>query len=198
MNAFIKKGISLFLFIVFFQAMTGLIPAQDQDLLSKLGRQQNFTSKRISSYDRSGGNRDRLTIKPGKTAVLAEIKGPAAIHHIWVTISAEPFYGRKIILRIYWDGEENPSVETPIGDFFGVGHGLNRNFSSLPINCSSQGRARNCYWYMPFRESALITATNEGTGAVGAFYYYIDYRELPELSADTPYFHAQYHQREMT
>lgn len=194
MNAFIKKGISLFLFIVFFQAMTALIPAQNQDLLSKLGQQQNFTSKRISSYDRSGGNRDRLAIEPGKTVVLAEIKGPAAIHHIWVTISAEPFYGRKIILRMYWDGEESPSVESPIGDFFGVGHGLNRNFSSLPINCSSQGRARNCYWYMPFRESALITATNEGTGTVGAFYYYIDYRELPELPADTPYFHAQYHQ----
>ncbi len=194
MNAFIKRGISLFLFIFFFQAMTGLIPAQNQDLLSKLGQQQNFTSKRISSYDRSGGNSDRLAIEPGQTAVLAEIKGPAAIHHIWVTISAEPFYGRKIILRMYWDEEENPSVEAPIGDFFGVGHGLNRNFSSLPINCSSQGRARNCYWYMPFRGSALITATNEGTRTVGAFYYYIDYRELPELSADTPYFHAQYHQ----
>jgi hypothetical protein len=194
MKTFIKKGTSLLIFIFLFQAMAGLIPAQNQDLLSKLGQQQNFTSKRVSSYDRSGGNRDRLTIEPGKTAVLAEIKGPAAIHHIWVTISAEPFYGRKIILRMYWDGEENPSVEAPIGDFFGVGHGLNRNFSSLPINCSSQGRARNCYWYMPFRESALITATNEGTGTVGAFYYYIDYRELPELPADTPYFHAQYHQ----
>ena len=194
MKTFIKKGTSLLIFIFLFQAMAGMIPAQNQDLLSKLGQQQNFTSKRVSSYDRSGGNRDRLTIEPGKTAVLAEIKGPAAIHHIWVTISAEPFYGRKIILRMYWDGEENPSVEAPIGDFFGVGHGLNRNFSSLPINCSSQGRARNCYWYMPFRESALITATNEGTGTVGAFYYYIDYRELPELPADTPYFHAQYHQ----
>jgi len=193
-NAFIKRGISLFLFIFFFQAMTGLIPAQNQDLLTKLGQRQNFTSKRISSYDRSGGNNDRLAIEPGQTAVLAEIKGPAAIHHIWVTISAEPFYGRKIILRMYWDEEENPSVEAPIGDFFGVGHGLNRNFSSLPINCSSQGRARNCYWYMPFRGSALITATNEGTRTVGAFYYYIDYRELPELPADTPYFHAQYHQ----
>ncbi|MDH5467824.1 MAG: DUF2961 domain-containing protein, partial [Candidatus Aminicenantes bacterium] len=116
MNAFIKKGISLFLSIFFFQAMTGLIPAQNQDLLSNLGRQQNFTSKRISSYDRTGGNSDRLTIEPGKTAVLAEIKGPAAIHHIWVTISAEPFYGRKIILRMYWDEEEGPSVEAPIGD----------------------------------------------------------------------------------
>ncbi len=194
MNIFLKRGISLFILSVFLLSAASPIPSQVQDLLSQLGQHQNYTSKRISSYDRTGGNRDRLSIEPGKTAVLAEINGPAAIHHIWVTISAEPFYGRKIILRLYWDGEASPSVEAPIGDFFGVGHGLNRNFSSLPINCSSQGRARNCYWFMPFRKSARITATNEGTRTVGAFYYYIDYRELPGLSPDTPYFHAQYRQ----
>ena len=192
MNASSKKGISLSVFFVCLLAVSGSIPVGPQDSLSQLGRHQNYISKRISSYDRTGGNNDRLSIEPGKTAVLAEIKGPAAIHHIWVTISAEPFYGRKIILRMFWDDEKSPSVETPIGDFFGVGHGLNRNFSSLPINCSSQGRARNCYWYMPFRKSARITVTNEGTRTVGAFYYYIDYRELAELRPDTPYFHAQY------
>lgn len=194
MKSFLKTGIFLLFFLFSLQMITGFIPAENQDLLSQLGRHQNYTSKRISSYDRTGGNNDRLSIEPGKTAVLAEIKGPAAIHHIWVTISAEPFYGRKIILRMYWDGEESPSVEVPIGDFFGVGHGLNRNFSSLPITCSSNGRARNCYWYMPFQKSARITATNEGTRTVGAFYYYIDYRELPDLPSDTPCFHAQYRQ----
>jgi hypothetical protein len=194
MKSFLKTGIFLLFFFLTLQMITGFIPAENQDLLSQLGQQQNYRSRRISSYDRTGGNNDRLSIEPGKTAVLAEIKGPAAIHHIWVTISAEPFYGRKIILRMYWDGEESASVEAPIGDFFGVGHGLNRNFSSLPINCSSNGRARNCYWYMPFQKSARITATNEGTRTVGAFYYYIDYRELPELPADTPCFHAQYRQ----
>lgn len=191
MKSLLKMGIFIPLFL---QMSAGLTPAENQDLLSQLGRHQNYRSRRISSYDRTGGNNDRLSIEPGKTAVLAEIKGPAAIHHIWVTISAEPFYGRKIILRMYWEGEESPSVEVPIGDFFGVGHGLNRNFSSLPINCSSNGRARNCYWYMPFQKSARVTATNEGTRTVGAFYYYIDYRELPELPADTPCFHAQYRQ----
>ena len=165
-----------------------------QDLLRNLGQKQDFRSRRISSYDRSGGNRDSIVIEPGKTAVLAEIEGPGAIHHIWTTIAAEPFYGRKIVLRIYWDGEKSPSVEAPIGDFFGVGHGLNRNFASLPITCSSEGRARNCYWYMPFRRSCRITAENEGTRAVDAFYYYIDYRELPGLPADAAYFHAQYRQ----
>ena len=165
-----------------------------QDLLRNLGQKQDFRSRRISSYDRSGGNRDSIVIEPGKTAVLAEIEGPGAIHHIWTTIAAEPFYGRKIVLRIYWDGEKSPSVEAPIGDFFGVGHGLNRNFASLPITCSSEGRARNCYWYMPFRRSCRITVKNEGTRAVDAFYYYVDYRELPGLPADASYFHAQYRQ----
>lgn len=169
-------------------------PFGAQDWLQNLGRHQDFTSRRISSFDRTEGNNDRMNIPPGETVTLAEIKGPGAIHHIWVTISAEPFYGRKIVLRMYWDGEDSPSVEAPIGDFFGVGHGLNRNFSSIPISCSSEGRARNCYWHMPFRRSARITATNEGTQAVDAFYYYIDYRELFELPQDTPYFHAQYHQ----
>jgi hypothetical protein len=165
-----------------------------QDLLKGLARTQDYRSRRISSYDRSGGNQDSIAIEPGRTAVLAEIKGPGAIHHIWTTIAAEPFYGRKIVLRIYWDDEKSPSVEAPIGDFFGVGHGLNRNFSSLPITCSSEGRARNCYWYMPFRRSCRITAKNEGAQAVDAFYYYVDYRELAEVPADAAYFHAQYRQ----
>ncbi len=165
-----------------------------QDILGKLGEKQNYRSKRVSSYDRSGGNNDSIAIDPGKTAVIADIKGPAAIHHMWVTIAAEAFYGRKIVLRIYWDGEDVPSVEAPIGDFFGVGHGLDRNLSSLPIACSSEGRARNCYWYMPFRWSCRVTVTNEGTRPVDAFYYYVDYRELDDLRPDAPYFHAQYRQ----
>ncbi len=184
------KGI---LYVSIFVAC-GLLAEAGQDVLSRLGEPQDFISKRVSSFDRTGGNRDSLAIDPGKTAVLADIPGPAAIHHIWVTISAESFYGRKIILRIYWDGEDVPSIEAPIGDFFGVGHGLNRNFTSLPINCSSAGRARNCFWYMPFRRSCRITATNEGRRPVAAFYYYVDYRELGRLPPDTPYFHAQYRQ----
>jgi hypothetical protein len=175
-------------------ALYSLSALAGQDSLDKLGEKQSYRSKRISSYDRTGGNRDSISIEPGKTAVLAELKGPAAIHHIWVTIAGEAFYGRKIVLRVYWDGEDVPSVEAPIGDFFGVGHGLNRNLSSLPIACSSEGRARNCYWYMPFRWSCRITATNEGTKPVDAFYYYIDYRELDGLRPDAPYFHAQYRQ----
>jgi hypothetical protein len=165
-----------------------------QDILGKLAQPQSYVSKRVSSFDRTGGNKDSLTIKPGETVPLADLTGPGAIHHIWVTISAEAFYSRKIVLRMYWDGETVPSVEAPIGDFFGVGHGLDRNVSSLPIANSSEGRARNAYWLMPFRKSARVTVTNEGTREVPAFYYYIDYRQQDWMASDAPYFHAQYRQ----
>ena len=88
MNIISKRGMSLLVFFVFLLSAASPIPAQVQDLLKQLGQHQNYTSKRISSFDRTGGNNDRLSIEPGKTAVLAEINGPAAIHHIWVTISA--------------------------------------------------------------------------------------------------------------
>ncbi|MDI6845596.1 MAG: DUF2961 domain-containing protein [Candidatus Saccharicenans sp.] len=188
----IKLTATIFSLIVLAAIVISL--AYSQNILSSLGEKQNFRSRRISSFDPTGGNRDAISIPPGQTAVLAEIKGPAAIHHIWFTISAEPFYGRKLVLRIYWDGEDTPSVEVPVGDFFAVGHGLNRNLFSIPVVRSSEGRSLNCYWYMPFRWSARITVTNEGTRPVGSFYYYIDYRELQDIKPDVPYFHAHYRQ----
>ncbi|HPA48001.1 MAG TPA: DUF2961 domain-containing protein, partial [bacterium] len=153
-----------------------------------------FESHRISSYDRTGGNADRLAIQPGETRILAEIQGPGAITHIWNTIDAEPYYSRMLVLRFYWDDRKVPSVEVPLGDFFGVGHGMNRPFQSLPVCVSSDGRARNCYWYMPFRKSAKITVTHEGTSPCRAFYYYIDYQTMNSLPDDILYFHAQYRQ----
>ncbi len=172
----------------------GSASAPGQDLLRSLAKPQDFKAERVSSYDRTGGNKDSLTLKPGETVVLADLKGPGAIDHIWVTVAAEPFYGRKIVLRMFWDGESAASVEAPLSDFFGVGHGLDRNLSSWPIADASDGRARNCYWYMPFARSARLTATNEGSEAVDAFYYYVDYRRLEALPGETPYFHAQYRQ----
>ncbi|MGB9836487.1 MAG: DUF2961 domain-containing protein, partial [Candidatus Saccharicenans sp.] len=160
-----RQFLAVLILLVSFLTTFSLLEAQN--FLSGLEEKQNYRSKRISSYDPTGGNRDALTIAPGQTALLAEIKGPAAIHHMWMTVAGEPFYGRKLVLRIYWDGEDSPSVEAPLGDFFGVGHGLNRNLISLPIVRSSEGRALNCYWYMPFRWSARITITNEGTRPVG-------------------------------
>ncbi|HEK85376.1 MAG: glycoside hydrolase family 172 protein [Candidatus Saccharicenans sp.] len=187
-----KKFFFLILIIVAIITLISLV--RSQNILSSLGEKQNYRGKRISSFDPTGGNHDFITILPGQTAVLAEIKGPAAIDHLWMTIAGEAFYGRKIVLRIYWDGEDTPSVEAPIGDFFAVGHGLQRSLTSIPIIRSSEGRALNCYWYMPFRWSAKITVTNEGSRPVSSFYYQIDYRQLEDIRPDAPYFHAQYHQ----
>ncbi len=171
------------------------LSSQTRDnLLNNLIQKQDYVSGRVSSFDRGGGNADAMPIGAGETKTIAEIQGPGIIHHIWVTINAEEFYGKKIVLRMYWDDEKEPSVEAPIGDFFGVGHGLNRNYASLPFVCTSEGRARNCYWLMPFNKSARIEVTNEGSSRVNAFYYYVDYRQVEELPADTRYFHAQYHQ----
>ena len=97
-------------------------------------------------------------------------------------------------LRIYWDGETNASVECPLGDFFGVGLGLDIPFQSLPVRVTANGKGRNCYWPMPFRKSARITVSNDGSQRCDLFYYQIDWQKLPSLPKDTPYFCAMYRQ----
>lgn len=154
-------------------------------------------SRRSSSCDANwkDGNGDARPIPAGATLTIADLKGPGVITHFWNTIAAEDSgYPRLLVLRVYWDGEQNPSIECPIGDFFGIGHGLDVPYQSLPITVTSDGRARNCYWPMPFRKSARMTVTNEGQKRVAAFYYYVDWRKLPKLRKDTAYFHAMYRQ----
>ncbi|HQE63591.1 MAG TPA: DUF2961 domain-containing protein [Candidatus Saccharicenans sp.] len=188
----ITSIVSGFAFLFLFDLFSNSLVAQN--MLTSLADSQNYQRKRVSSADPTGGNRDFLTIPAGQTAVLADLKGPAIIDHIWMTIAAEPFYGRKLVLRFYWDGEDTPSVEVPVGDFFAVGHGLERNLLSMPVIRSSEGRALNAYWTMPFRWSARITLTNEGSQAVSSFYYQIDYRQVEDIKPEVPYFHAQYRQ----
>lgn len=182
---------SYFILVLF---LCGNVYAQSNPLFVELSQAPDYKTKRISSYDRSGGNEDWLSIEPGETKVLAEIEGAGAITHIWNTVSAERYHPRMLVLRMYWDGETVPSVEAPLGDFFGVGHGLNRPFQSATVAVSSEGRARNCYWYMPFKTSAKITITHEGFQRVEKFYYYVDYRTYDSIPDDTLYFHAQYRQ----
>lgn len=165
--------------------------------LSGLERLKDFETMRASSSatDWQNGNGDARPIKPGASLTLAELKGPGMITHIWCTVAHEArFYSRLLTLRIYWDGEEHPSVEAPLGDFFGMGHGVDQPFVSIPIRVSSDGRARNCYWPMPFRESARITVTNDSDKPCRAFYYYVDWQKHPALADDTAYFHAMYRQ----
>lgn len=176
-------------------AATG--PAATGNLFQSLTRPTDGATRRASSADPDlAKNGDAKTIHPGETLVLGDLEGPGAITHFWNTVaSADPFSGRSLVLRIYWDGAEKPSVEVPLGDFFGVGHGAVATFHSLPVSVSSYGRARNCFWRMPFRKHAKVTLTNEATeyGDVSC-YYYLDWEKLPELPPDVLYFHARYRQ----
>ncbi|MBI4556896.1 MAG: DUF2961 domain-containing protein [Candidatus Hydrogenedentes bacterium] len=165
--------------------------------LGDLPKLQDAQTMRASSSDANwqNGNADARPIPPGETLVVAELEGPGVITHIWNTIaSKEKYYSRLLLLRMYWDGEEHPSVEAPIGDFFGIGHGLDEPFDSLPVRVSSDGRGRNCYWPMPFAKSARITVTNEGRQRTDAFYFYVDWEKLPKLDPEIAYFHAMYRQ----
>jgi hypothetical protein len=130
---------------------------------------------RISSYDKTGGNNDRIeNIAPGAHHTLAEISGAGTVTHVWVTIgSNERYHLRRIVLRAFWDGEENPSIECPIGDFFGLGFGEPNYWSSAPLAVADRGM--NCFFPMPFGKSARIEIENQGEQPIRAFYYYVDY-----------------------
>lgn len=165
--------------------------------LDGLATLRDFRAMRASSSDVNweNGNGDARPIPPGRTLTIAELDGPGRIAHIWFTIADnERFYGKLLVLRMYWDGETKPSVECPINDFFCEGHGMDVQVDSFPIRVTSNGRGRNCYWPMPFGRSAKITVTNEGNETVGAFYYYVDWQKMGKLPADDAYFHAQYRQ----
>jgi len=127
-----------------------------------------------------------VTIKEGQTFVLANIQGSGAIQQIWMTPSGNWRYS---ILRIYWDGEKEPSVEVPVGDFFACGWGKYAQVNSLAV-CVNPGSAFNCYWVMPFRKSCRITFENIDTKAMTLFYQ-VNYT-LTEVPADAACFHAQF------
>lgn len=170
--------------------------------LRDLYRVRQGKRKRESSYDRTGGNKDFYTIAPGEKKDICIIQGNGCITHIWITLAPndhvmEEYLHRKIILRMYWDGETNPSVQAPIGDFFGMGHGITKNFVSAPLAMSPEnGQALNCFFSMPFGTNARFEIESEADKAI-KFYFYIDY-ELYEEPIDSPLrFHAIW-QRELT
>jgi hypothetical protein len=127
-----------------------------------------------------------VVIKPKQTFVLADIGGEGAIQHIWMTPTGT---WRFSILRMFWDGEKDPSVEVPVGDFFGMGWGVYSRISSLAI-CVNPGSAFNSYWPMPFRKGAKITMQNLDDKDM-VIYYQIDYTRAP-VPKDAAYFHAQF------
>jgi hypothetical protein len=162
--------------------------------LPSYARSQTHRSLKQSSFDRTGGNADSWPIAAGATKEVFLSDGPGIITHIWFTISARSSnHLKEIVLRIYWDGNAKPSVEVPVGDFFGLNLGQYFVYQSAFLNCSSV-KALNSYFAMPFARSARITVTNESDQPVGAFYSNIDYQLVSSLPVGTLYFHAQYRQ----
>ena len=125
-------------------------------------------------------------IAAGATYTVAEIDGSGAIEHIWMTPTGN---WRLSILRMYWDGEKDPSVEVPVGDFFAMGWGKYARISSLAV-CVNPGSAFNSYWPMPFRRRARITMENLDSQSM-TLYYQVDYSQAP-VPRDAAYFHAQF------
>jgi len=147
---------------------------------------QGVASKAAASLGQGWKVSPYIRIAPGQAHVVADIAGPGAIQHIWLTPSGN---WRFSILRIYWDGQEAPSVECPIGDFFGQGWCKPALLNSLPV-CVNPGSAFNCYWEMPFRKHCRITVTNIGIEET-VLYYQVDFA-LTDVPDDTAYFHAQF------
>ncbi|MFN8530595.1 MAG: glycoside hydrolase family 172 protein [Anaerolineae bacterium] len=129
-----------------------------------------------------------INMEPHSTATLAVIDGPGCIQHFWLTV--DPIFWRFLILRCYWDDEDTPSVEVPVGDFFCNGWGVRCNVNSLPVAVNPAG-GFNSYWEMPFRQRARITIENRSPDPIHGLYYQIDY-VLTDVPADYAYLHAQW------
>lgn len=153
-------------------------------------------SRRISSYDRTGGNHDCIAMGAGETVTLAAINGCGTIRHIWCTMDHhDPLHRRNMILRMYWDGAAEPPVECPLGDFFGQGWGAHYNWQSLGLCAAPQdGLALNCYLPMPFQDGARIEVWNDSEQACRALYYMIEYDDADPGEA-AGRFHANWHRR---
>ncbi len=162
--------------------------------LFALARLRDYKNRRSSSWDRTGGNNDWVAVEPGQAATLLDIAGAGVITHLWFTInSPDPMHLKNLVLRAWWDGESSPSVEVPIGDFFGLGLGEYFVYQSALLAVAPI-KALNAYFQMPFASAARLTLTNEGQTRTRSLYFAVDYAALPSLPAGLGRFHAQYRQ----
>ena len=141
-------------------------------------------------------------LQPGSRTVLADIEGCGIIQHIWITVDnktsdADCFVLRDLVLRMYWDGEDIPSVEAPLGDFFCCGFGRECLVNSAPIS-AVPSRGLNCYFPMPFGKRAVIEVENQHKNPIPAFFYQVDYNLYDALPADAAYFHARWNRERFT
>ncbi|RKZ71976.1 MAG: hypothetical protein DRQ57_17990 [Gammaproteobacteria bacterium] len=164
-------------------------------MLENLTHTRKRRTGRASSWDTSGANVDVFTIKPGESCVLADINGPAQITHIWCT---QGKHYRECLIKITYDNAEYPSVLVPLGDFFGLGHGIVNSYQSMLFSASANVNnvfnaycALNAYVPMPFRERAVVELVNE-SDEEHKEHFYIDYETLDEVSEDLCYFHSEF------
>jgi len=179
------------------------------DLLADLAKPHEGRSMRATSTARlpngepdPNSNRDNSNIAPGQTKILMDVQGPGKITHIWITfLGPEPHPWAKkgsanhqeMLLRMYWDGRERPAVEAPVGDFFANSFGRRSEVISLPV-AVEDADSYNCFWHMPFRQSARVEIVNQSEKPISLLYYNIDWVKDVPVDEETPYFYAQYHQ----
>jgi len=164
---------------------------------------RNCERMRASSYSVEGRNNDSWPLEKGESKVIGDLQGPGRINHIWFTIWGDDRqWMRKMLVRMYWDGEKEPSVDCPVGDFFGMGHCKVKSFQTLPMNMSAADEwhtAMNCWWHMPFREHAKIEIVNQCDSERQGIYFYIDWEKYDEpLADDIISFHAKWRRENPT
>ncbi len=184
--------------------------------LEDLARPQAGRSRRATSSHRRGAdgkydphaeldpnsNADNQSVAPGATRVLLDERGPGVVTHIWMTfLGPEPHpwaqrgsaNHQEMLLRIYYDGDERPGVEAPVGDFFANCFGRRAEVISMPV-VVEDADSYNCFWRMPFQQSIRIEVVNQSEKPISLLYFNIDWIQLDALPPDTPYFYAQYRQ----
>jgi hypothetical protein len=174
--------------------------------LSNLFTPHRATTRRTSSWDRSGANQDFIRVEPGSTSTLMEHEGPGCITHLYCAMILPDLRDyRNGILRCYWDGATDPAVEVPVGDFFGLVHGRAREYSSavMAVNAGfGSSHGLNSYFPMPFSTGARVTIENRGPtalgGPIGAFWFHVEYETYDEAPGEVHRFHSGYRQERPT
>jgi len=200
------KHCRILVVLIAFCVFASTVSAQQAAIEGPLGfltkLQTGKSMRSTSGHPDRSSNADQRNIPPGEKLVLADIKGAGVIRHMWITFPdpRPDWLGQdgkadhsELVLRMYWDGAEEPAVESPFGDFFAAGFGQRAEINSLPIQVEG-GDAYNCFWAMPFYKSARIEVENQGEKMSGSFYFQVDYVLEDSLPPETPYFCAQYRQ----
>lgn len=193
-----KRKILTHSFLIIFLLVGNSVFAQNfaGDLSSLITIKNDMKSRRISTADPTGNNNDNTgLIKIGEKKVI-EIEGSGIINHIWMTIAPWDMRRNDIILRIYWDGNDYPSVESPLAAFFGNGWDEKYNYASLPLAVGpADGTGMVSYFQMPFKNGAKIEIENQADRNIDCIYFYIDYVEMSKLPDDVGRFHAWYNHK---